>query len=272
MDQFEALVRLNQLRQRKSKDLSLKWIVLSSLTCFLLLFGSFSYNWLYTSMNPILNSFGRDMYPYGGMGMGMHSSMSDLSYGMNGLGGMGMGMGFGGLGGFGGYPMNAYRRHGVISTIGPFSACFESHSRFDFFGFQCRMPTDSFFKLRHRVPTTLVLSEFLLVLGSLVFVFSTVGSCCGCFGRHRLIGLLQSGAGIIYLLGIILFFGNLGDRVSKMFCGIMTEPFYMGYCHVGIGLYVSVIANISMFICSLVYLKSLNDTPRRKSMPDVNKV
>lgn len=167
MDQFEALVRLNQLRARKSKDLSLKWIILSSLTCFLLLFGSFSYNWLNTNMNPILHSFGRDMYPYGAMGSMHGSSMSDIGFGASYLGGLN---GLGGLGGFGGglggYPMmNNYRRHDMISTIGPFSGCFESYSKFDFFGFQCRMPTDSFLKLRTRIPATLIFSEFLLVLG-----------------------------------------------------------------------------------------------------------
>lgn len=160
MDQFEALVRLNQLRA-KSKELSMKWIILSSLTCLLLLLGSFSYNWLNSHMNPLAYAFNRDQYAFGSYGMGLGS----MGYG--GLGfGSGYGLGYGsmdhhGAGGYGG----AYGTHGMISTLGPFSGCFETRTRLDFFGFQCRMPTDNFLKLRNRASGTLIFCEFLLVLG-----------------------------------------------------------------------------------------------------------
>lgn len=124
MDQFEALVRLNQLRA-KSKELSLKWIILSTLTCLLLLLGSFSYNWLNTYMNPLAYAFNRDQYAFGSYGMGsMMGGYGSLGYGSGfGLGGLGFGGGsldhHGGLGAYGGG--GAYGSHGMVSTLGPFS-------------------------------------------------------------------------------------------------------------------------------------------------------
>lgn len=111
-------------------------------------------------MGPNLHHFNRDMYPFGGFG----GSMGDLGFGggYNSFGG--------GFGGYGGYSsmfngMNGYGRHDMASTLGPFSACLISRSRFDFFSFQCRYSTDNFLKLRNRVPSTLILSEFLLIVG-----------------------------------------------------------------------------------------------------------
>ena len=59
---------------------------------------------------------------------------------------------------------------------------------------------------------------------------------------------------------------------TKFFCGPMTESFQTGFCNVGIGFYIALIANISMFICALIYLKSLNGPLKRRSMPSVEKV
>lgn len=116
MDQFEAqILRLNKLRAKKSKDLSLKWIILSSLTSFILLMGTFSYNWLNSYMSPVYYNFGRDTFPF------MGSPLNDLGgYGMGG-GMYGAGM----MGGMGYDGFNSYRRHDMISTLGPFSGLFK---------------------------------------------------------------------------------------------------------------------------------------------------
>lgn len=161
MDQFEALVRLNQLRA-KSKELSLKWIILSSLTCLLLLLGSFSYNWLNSYINPLAYAFNRDQYAFGAYG-GMGSMLG--GYGGLGYGGYGSGLGYGSVDHHGGGYGGVYGTHGMVSTLGPFSGCFETRTKLDFFGFQCRMPTDNFLKLRNRASGTLIFCEFLLVLG-----------------------------------------------------------------------------------------------------------
>lgn len=142
----------------------MKWIILSSLTCLLLLIGSFSYNWLSSHISPLAYAFNRDQYAFGGYGSGLGLGMGSYglgalgSYGMGGLGSMdhhGGGLGYGAYGG----------SHGMISTLGPFSGCFETRTRLDFFGFNCRMPTDNFLKLRNRASGTLIFCEFLLVLG-----------------------------------------------------------------------------------------------------------
>ena len=180
MDQFEALVRLNQLR-RKSKDLSLKWIILSSLTCFLLLFGSFNYNWLNSYVNPLMHSFSRDLFPWGagssynsGFGSGFGSSLFGGGAGYGNSYGSSYGLGGGNHhgGGYGGGYGNGYGSSmnggfgDMISTVGPFSGCLETRTRYDFFGFQCRTPTESFLKFRHRASGTLLFCEFLLILGN----------------------------------------------------------------------------------------------------------
>lgn len=213
MDHFENFVKFNQLRARKSKDLSLKWIILSSLTCFLLIFGTFG-QWLTSYMNPLMFSFSRDLYGMGGMGgiggMGFGSSMFGSSYGSgygNGLGLLGGGSMMDHHGGYGAMMGGGYgRNHHMVSTIGPFSGCYQTRSRFDFFGFQCRIPTESFLKFRnsnysylarHRTSSTLLFCEFLLIMGELIFTFTTIGSCCGCFGKNKLIGFLQLASGIL---------------------------------------------------------------------------
>lgn len=68
----------------------------------------------------------------------------------------------------------------------------------------------------------------------------------------------------------MLFFGNVGDPVTKMFCGPMAESFQLGYCSLGIGFFIAIIGNISMFICALIYIKSLRKPIR--AMPTIEKV
>ncbi|KAF4532256.1 hypothetical protein B566_EDAN004343 [Ephemera danica] len=99
-----------------------------------------------------------------------------------------------------------------------------------------------------------------LVLGLILGVLTTLAALLGCCiqavcankSLFHVAGAAQGAAGVLYILGIMLFpFGFGSERVRRI-CGEDADIYFLGDCSFGWSFYAAVVGILGTFICAVL--------------------
>ncbi|KAK0084571.1 hypothetical protein PV325_006774 [Microctonus aethiopoides] len=120
-------------------------------------------------------------------------------------------------------------------------------------------------------------SLFFLSLGLSVMALTVVAALIGCciqsIGRKsifNLTGVAQAIAGIIYLLGMILYPAGWGAERVRRICGIEATAFYLGDCSLGWAFYSAAIGVALTFVCAVLSAQAEKSTASDKVQDKMN--
>ncbi|XP_034950271.1 LHFPL tetraspan subfamily member 2 protein [Chelonus insularis] len=120
-------------------------------------------------------------------------------------------------------------------------------------------------------------SLFFLALGLAVMSVSVLAALLGCcvqsVGRKsifNLAGVTQAIAGIIYLLGMVLYPAGWGAERVRRICGLEASAFYLGDCTLGWAFYSAVIGIVLTFLCAVLSAQAEKSTASDKVQDKMN--
>ncbi|XP_043288761.1 LHFPL tetraspan subfamily member 2a protein [Venturia canescens] len=120
-------------------------------------------------------------------------------------------------------------------------------------------------------------SLFFLALGLTVMAISVFAAFLGCCVQSifrksifNLTGVVQAFAGLLYVLGIILYLAGWGaERVQKI-CGPDADAFYLGDCSFGWAFYSAIIGIALTFVCAILSAQAEKSTASDKVQDKMN--
>ncbi|XP_046475810.1 LHFPL tetraspan subfamily member 2a protein [Neodiprion pinetum] len=118
---------------------------------------------------------------------------------------------------------------------------------------------------------------FFLALGLAVMTATVVAALIGCcvqsVGKKSifdLAGVAQSIAGIMYLLGMILYVAGWGSSKIQGLCGDEAVPFYLGNCSLGWASYLAVLGVLLTFASAVFSSQAEKSTASDKVQDQIN--
>ncbi|GFU49753.1 LHFPL tetraspan subfamily member 2a protein [Nephila pilipes] len=110
---------------------------------------------------------------------------------------------------------------------------------------------------------------FVCGLGLLSCTLLTSLSCCCIRNVFRksvftVSGTVQAIAGILFMLGLLLYPAGWGSRRIQMVCSNRVGPYYIGDCSIGWTYYLAIVGTIVTFICSLLSIQAEVSTSSTK--------
>ncbi|XP_014212029.1 LHFPL tetraspan subfamily member 2 protein [Copidosoma floridanum] len=112
----------------------------------------------------------------------------------------------------------------------------------------------------------------LVVMGTTI-VAALLGCCVQSVGRKsifNLAGLAQGVAGVIYLLGMILYLAGWGAERVQRICGAEADAFYLADCSLGWAFYSAVCGILLTFVCAILSGQAEKSTAGNKVQDKVN--
>ncbi|XP_015608328.1 LHFPL tetraspan subfamily member 2 protein [Cephus cinctus] len=175
-----------------------------------------------------------------------------------------------------GPPTTKHTKNGTVlysPTVGIFNRCTRLYGRTHCANFNADgLATDS-----KVFPECWKATLFFLSLGLAIMTVTVMAALLGCcvqsIGRKsifNLAGVAQAIAGIIYLLGIILYAAGWGaERVRRM-CGVESDAFYLADCSLGWAFYSAVIGVLLTFVCAVLSGQAEKSTASDKVQDKMN--
>ncbi|CAN7980810.1 unnamed protein product [Ixodes pacificus] len=113
--------------------------------------------------------------------------------------------------------------------------------------------------------------------GGLALMAATVlSSVLGCCVRSVLkksiftvSGTVQAIAGLMFLLGLLLYPAGWGSRRVHTVCGPHSEPFMLGGCSLGWAFYLAVGSTVVTFVCSVLSVQAEVSTSSDKVQDEI---
>ncbi|BES92986.1 unnamed protein product [Nesidiocoris tenuis] len=116
-------------------------------------------------------------------------------------------------------------------------------------------------------PTTWKCSLVFFALGVTVMAFTAMAavlSCCVQSVNKKSIftvtGSIQAVAGILYLLGMVMYASGWGSRRVIRLCGEEAQPFYLGDCSIGWSVYSAILGIILTMITACLSVSAEKTT------------
>ncbi|XP_041356147.1 LHFPL tetraspan subfamily member 2a protein-like [Gigantopelta aegis] len=82
-------------------------------------------------------------------------------------------------------------------------------------------------------------------------------------------GLLQSIAGLLCIIGLILYPAGWGSATIKKYCGEYSSPFEKDKCSLGWSFYLVIAGTVLTFLCAFLSIKADSSTSSRKVEEEV---
>ncbi|CAH1789276.1 unnamed protein product [Owenia fusiformis] len=162
-------------------------------------------------------------------------------------------------------------------TIGIYNRCTKEHHFRDLYTDKCAPFVDNFFTMPdsefpHFWKASLVI--FILAIMLLVFtVFTAVISLCVRAMCRKSIftisGLIQSIAGLLLIVGLVLYPAGWGSQKIKNLCGDDASAFNIAGCSLGWAFYTCVGGTVAVFICATLSIQAEVATSSDKVEDDI---
>ncbi|GBN33947.1 LHFPL tetraspan subfamily member 2a protein [Araneus ventricosus] len=156
-------------------------------------------------------------------------------------------------------------------SLGLYNGCIKVHEIEQLFTENCAPFVTSFSMSSEDFPNfwKAALVLFVCGLGLLSFTLLTSLSCCCIRSVFRksvftVSGTIQAIAGILFLLGLVLYPAGWGSRRIQMVCSNRVGPYYIGDCSIGWTYYLAIVGTVVTFICSILSIQAEVSTSSTK--------
>ncbi|XP_066587747.1 LHFPL tetraspan subfamily member 2 protein [Prorops nasuta] len=160
-----------------------------------------------------------------------------------------------------------------VPTVGIFNRCIRLHGKMNCANFN----VEGFSTASTVFPTCWKASLFFLSLGLAVMAMTILAALLGCcvqsIGRKsifNLAGVAQAVAGILYLLGMILYPAGWGAERVQRICGPDADAFYLADCTLGWAFYSALIGVAFTFCCAILSGQAEKSTASDKVQDKMN--
>lgn len=113
------------------------------------------------------------------------------------------------------------------------------------------------------------LAGLLLSLAMIMAVFSLFVRSF--FGKSifTVSGLIQSIAGLLCVIGLVIYPAGWGSERVKNLCGEYADPYIVDKCDLGWSFYLCIVGTILVFLCSILSIQAEHSTSSRKVEEEV---
>ncbi|XP_071098720.1 LHFPL tetraspan subfamily member 2a protein-like [Haliotis cracherodii] len=162
-------------------------------------------------------------------------------------------------------------------TVGMFNRCTRLH-RFELIDTRdtCATFVTGYGMPDSEFPNTWKAALFFFCIGAIMLLFATVTSVISICNRSlcgksifTVSGLIQSIAGLLCILGLILYPAGWGSEVVTKYCGAQADPFYMDRCSLGWAFYLCITGTVMSFFCAFLSVKADESTSSYKVEEEV---
>ncbi|KAK3095570.1 hypothetical protein FSP39_016186 [Pinctada imbricata] len=130
-------------------------------------------------------------------------------------------------------------------------------------------PNDDF---PHAWKASLVLFALAGLLLLVTMLFSVISLCvrslCG-KSIFTMSGLIQSIAGLLCVIGLVVYPVGWGTKRVRDLCGEYADPFIIGRCSLGWSFYLCIAGTVLIFVCSILSIQAEHSTSSRKVEEEV---
>lgn len=161
-------------------------------------------------------------------------------------------------------------------SIGLYNRCVKLHQIDELFTDNCApfvsslsMPSDEF-------PTAWKAALAFFAGGLALMAATVLSSLLGCCVRSVLkksiftvSGTIQAIAGLMFLLGLLLYPAGWGSRRVHTVCGPHSEPFMLGGCSLGWAFYLAMGSTLVTFVCSVLSVQAEVSTSSDKVQDEI---
>ncbi|XP_054721846.1 LHFPL tetraspan subfamily member 2 protein-like [Uloborus diversus] len=148
-------------------------------------------------------------------------------------------------------------------SLGLYNGCIKLHEIDQLFTETCAPFVTSFSMSSEAFPNfwKAALVLFVCGLGLMSFTLLTSLSCCCIRSVFRksvftVSGTIQAIAGLLFLLGLLLYPAGWGSRRIQMVCGNRVGPYILGDCFIGWTYYLAMTGTAVTFVCSLLSIQA----------------
>lgn len=161
-------------------------------------------------------------------------------------------------------------------SIGIYNRCVKLHQIDELFTDNCAPFVTSMAMPSEEFPTlwkaALLLFGCGVALMSATCIAALLGCCVRSVGRKSIFtvsGTVQAIAGLMFLLGLLLYPAGWGSRRVHTICGPNSEPFMLGGCTLGWALYLAIGATLTTFLCSVLSIQAEISTSSDKVQDEI---
>lgn len=161
-------------------------------------------------------------------------------------------------------------------TLGIYNRCTKLHQIDQMFTDNCApfvtslgMPSDEF-------PNFWKASLVFFACGLSLMAFTVLASVLGCCLQaiakksiFTIAGTVQAIAGLLYILGLVLYPAGWGSKRVQVVCGDRSSPYMLGDCILGWTFYLAIGSTLVTFLCSVLSIQAEISTSSDKVQDEI---
>lgn len=161
-------------------------------------------------------------------------------------------------------------------TLGIYNRCTKLHKINQLFPDNCAPFVTSFGMHSEEFPNFWKAALVFFACGLALMIFTVFTSLLGCCIRSivrksifTISGTIQAIAGLLYILGLVLYPAGWGSRRVQHICGEKAEPYVFGDCTLGWAFYLAIGSTIITFLCSVLSVQAEISTSSDKVQDEI---
>ncbi|XP_076324418.1 LHFPL tetraspan subfamily member 2 protein-like isoform X1 [Tachypleus tridentatus] len=161
-------------------------------------------------------------------------------------------------------------------TLGMYNRCTKIHQVDQLFTDSCAPFVTSFGMPSEEFPNFWKASLVFFAFGIALMVFTVFTSVLGCCVRSiikksifTISGTIQAIAGLLFILGLVLYPAGWGSTRVQLVCGESAQPFLLGDCRLGWTFYLAIGSTVVTFICSVLSVQAEISTSSDKVQDEI---
>lgn len=161
-------------------------------------------------------------------------------------------------------------------TLGIYNRCIKIHKINQIYSDNCAPFVTSFGMPSEQFPNFWKAALVFFACGLALMVFTVITSLLGCCVRSivrksifTVSGTIQAIAGLLYILGLMLYPAGWGSKRVHIICGDQAEPYSLGDCTLGLAFYLAIGSTLVTFICSVLSVQAEISTSTDKVQDEI---
>jgi len=161
-------------------------------------------------------------------------------------------------------------------TLGIYNRCTKVHNVEQLFTDSCAPFVTGFSMSSDEFPNTWKAALIFFAFGVALMVFTVVTSTIGCCIRSikkksifTISGTVQAIAGLLFVLGLVLYPAGWSSRRVHMVCGDQSDLYTIGECTLGWAFYVAIGGTLATFVCSMLSIQAEVSTSSDKVQDEI---